>query len=114
MGTVSPAPILNESLEKIIDNIVNKSIRGIQEELLEFKGVLFLGIMVDKITGEPKLLEYNTRFGDPEIQSISMRLKSDFLSAAHSVATNNLAYSEIKFSDIKKSNLLNFSNQRLS
>ena len=104
MGTVSPAPILNESLEKkIIDNIVNKSIRGIQEELLEFKGVLFLGIMVDKITGEPKLLEYNTRFGDPEIQSISMRLKSDFLSAAHSVATNNLAYSEIKFSDIKKS-----------
>ena len=104
MGTISPAPILTEILErKIIDDIVIKSVEGIQKELLEFKGVLFLGIMVDEITKEPKLLEYNTRFGDPELQSISMRLNSDFLSIAHSVASNNLAYSDIKFNESQKS-----------
>jgi len=104
MGTISPAPILDTSLEKkIIDNIVLRSVEGIQKELIEFKGVLFLGIMVDEVTKEPKLLEYNTRFGDPEIQSISMRLTSDFLSLVHSVATNNLAYSDIKFNEFEKS-----------
>ena len=89
--------------KKILDGIVSKSINGIHKELMEFKGVLFLGIILDSTTGEPKLLEYNTRFGDPEIQSISMRLNSDFLSAAHSVATNNLAYVDIKFDEFKKS-----------
>ena len=104
MGTISPAPILDNLLEKkIIEDIVIKSVDGIQKELLEFKGVLFLGIMVDELTNEPKLLEYNTRFGDPEIQSISMRLDSDFLSTAHSVATNNLAYSDVKFNSTRKS-----------
>ena len=104
MGTISPAPILSNELEEnIINNIVKKSVQGIQNELIEFKGVLFLGIMIDESTGEPNLLEYNTRFGDPEIQSISMRLNSDFLSTAHAVATNNLKYSDIEFDDKKKS-----------
>lgn len=103
MGTISPAPVLNPELEnKILKNIVHQTVEGIHKESLEFKGVIFLGIIIDKDTNEPKLLEYNTRFGDPEIQSISMRLKSDFLAIAHSVSCNKLEYAEIDFYDSKK------------
>ena len=58
--------------------------------------------MVDK-ENNPYLLEYNTRFGDPEIQSISLRLNSDFLSLAHATATKNLEYANIEFDNDKKS-----------
>ena len=103
MGTVSPAPILNEDLEQRIQNqIVLKTINGLKRDDIEFQGVLFFGIMVDQ-DNNPFLLEYNTRFGDPEIQSISLRLKSDFLSTLHATATKNLGYANIKFVSNKKS-----------
>ncbi|MAV81978.1 MAG: phosphoribosylamine--glycine ligase [Pelagibacteraceae bacterium] len=103
MGTLSPAPILDSELEnKIITKIVEPTVKGIHKKSLVFNGVIFLGIIVDNLTSEPKLLEYNTRFGDPEIQSISMRLKSDFLVTAHSVSTNKLSYANIKFYDNQK------------
>ena len=103
MGTVSPAPILNKDLEqKIQTQIVLKTINGLKRDNIEFQGVLFFGIMVDQ-DKNPFLLEYNTRFGDPEIQSISLRLKSDFLSTLHATATKNLGYANIKFVSNKKS-----------
>ena len=103
MGTVSPAPILNEDLEQKIQNqIVLKTINGLRSDNIEFQGVLFFGIMVDQ-DNNPLLLEYNTRFGDPEIQSISLRLKSDFLSTLHATATKNLAYANVNFISNKKS-----------
>jgi phosphoribosylamine--glycine ligase len=58
--------------------------------------------MVDQ-NNNPFLLEYNTRFGDPEIQSISLRLESDFLSTLHATATKNLSYANINFIPNKKS-----------
>ena len=97
MGTVSPAPILNEDLkQRIQTQIVLKTINGLKIDNIEFQGVLFFGIMVDQ-DNNPFLLEYNTRFGDPEIQSISLRLKSDFLSTLHATATKNLCYANIQF-----------------
>ena len=103
MGTVSPAPILNEDLEQKIQNqIILKTIDGLKRDNIEFQGVLFFGIMVDQ-DNNPFLLEYNTRFGDPEIQSISLRLKSDFLSTLHATATKNLRYANINFITNKKS-----------
>ena len=103
MGTVSPAPILNDKLmEKIQSQIIEKTINGLKIDKIDFQGVLFFGIMVDK-ENNPYLLEYNTRFGDPEIQSISLRLNSDFLSLAHATATKNLEYANIEFDSDKKS-----------
>ncbi len=103
MGTVSPAPILDRVLEeKINKNIVDRTIDGLKKDHIDFQGVLFFGIMVNK-QNEPYLLEYNTRFGDPEIQSISMRLKSDFLQLIHATATKNLAYANLEFYSNKKS-----------
>ncbi len=103
MGTVSPAPILDKDLEdKIINEIVKKTIDGLQKEMINFQGVLFFGIMVNKFN-QPYLLEYNTRFGDPEIQSISLRLKSDFLQMIHATATKNLSFADVEFYQNKKS-----------
>lgn len=103
MGTVSPAPILDEQLEDKINNqIVKKTIDGLQKEKINFQGVIFFGIMVDNLN-QPYLLEYNTRFGDPEIQSISLRLKSDFLHLIHASATKNLSFANLEFYQNKKS-----------
>ena len=103
MGTVSPAPILNDELmERIQSQIIEKTIDGLKIDEIDFQGVLFFGIMVDK-ENNPYLLEYNTRFGDPEIQSISLRLNSDFLTLAHATATKNLEYANIEFDSDKKS-----------
>tara|TARA_Y100000996_G_scaffold412722_1_gene399462 strand:- start:1102 stop:2364 length:1263 start_codon:yes stop_codon:yes gene_type:complete len=103
MGTVSPAPILDKDLEKKINSqIVQKTIDGLKIDNIDFQGVIFFGIMVNN-QNEPYLLEYNTRFGDPEIQSISMRLKSDFLQLMHATATKNLRYANIEFYTNKKS-----------
>ncbi len=102
MGTVSPAPILNRDLEEKINNlIVNRTIDGLKKDNIDFQGVIFFGIMVNN-QNEPYLLEYNTRFGDPEIQSISMRLKSDFLQLIHATSTKNLSYANIEFYSNKK------------
>jgi phosphoribosylamine--glycine ligase len=103
MGTVSPAPILDKQLEdKINDQIVKKTINGLQKEKINFQGVIFFGIMVNNFN-QPYLLEYNTRFGDPEIQSISLRLKSDFLQLIHATATKNLSFANLEFYQNKKS-----------
>ena len=103
MGTVSPAPILDEQLEgKINNQIVKKTIDGLQKEKIRFQGVIFFAIMVDNLN-QTYLLEYNTRFGDPEIQSISLRLKSDFLHLIHASATKNLSFANLEFYQNKKS-----------
>ena len=75
MGTVSPAPILNDELmEKIQSQIIEKTINGLKIDEIDFQGCYFFGIMVDK-ENNPYLLEYNTRFGDPEKY---IKLNSDF------------------------------------
>ena len=103
MGTISPAPILEDNLNTIIqEEIVKKTINGLKQDNIAFQGVIFFGIIVNEYN-QPYLLEYNTRFGDPEIQSISLRVKSDFLSLLHSTATKNLKYANIEFYENKKS-----------
>jgi len=76
MGVYSPAPIVTEDLEEEIQNdIVSPFIEGMREANIEFKGVLYLGLMICE--GRPYVLEFNVRFGDPEIQPIVLRVKSD-------------------------------------
>ena len=88
-------------MEKIQSQIIEKTINGLQKDMIDFQGVIFFGIMVNKFN-QPYLLEYNTRFGDPEIQSISMRLKSDFLQLIHATSTKNLSFANLEFYQNKK------------
>jgi phosphoribosylamine--glycine ligase len=78
MGAYSPAPIVSKELFKeVIDKIIYRAIDGLAKEGIEYKGVLYAGIMLTK--DGPKALEFNVRFGDPETQAILPRLRSDLL-----------------------------------
>ncbi|MBN8531616.1 MAG: phosphoribosylamine--glycine ligase [Alphaproteobacteria bacterium] len=76
MGTFSPSPLMTPEMEKqVMDTIILPSLAGMKQDGIPFTGVLFAGLM---LTAQgPKLLEYNTRFGDPETQVLMRRLKSD-------------------------------------
>lgn len=78
MGAYSPAHFIDDALEEsIIQKIIKPTVDGMKADGTPFKGVLFAGLMVKN--GEPKLIEYNIRFGDPECQPIMMRLESDLV-----------------------------------
>ncbi len=78
MGGFSPNPIITESVKKAIEeSILEPIITGFQKEKLDFKGILFIGLMIEK--GKPKVIEFNVRFGDPETQSVLPRLKTDLV-----------------------------------
>jgi phosphoribosylamine--glycine ligase len=80
MGAYSPAPALTAALEReVMDRIIRPTLDGMAREGRPFKGVLFAGLMLTA-TG-PQLIEYNTRFGDPECEVLLRRLKSDLLPA---------------------------------
>lgn len=90
MGAYSPAHLIDAELEeKIIHRIIEPTIKGMAAEGCPFTGVLYAGIMV--VGGEPKLLEYNVRFGDPECQPLMMRLQADLLEILQAGAQGRLA-----------------------
>lgn len=78
MGAYSPAPNITQTLyDKVMDRIMKPTVKGMREEETPFVGVLYAGLMIDE--GEPKLLEFNVRLGDPEAQVVLPRLKTDFV-----------------------------------
>ncbi|WJX79787.1 Phosphoribosylamine--glycine ligase, chloroplastic, variant 2 [Trifolium repens] len=80
MGAYSPAPILTKELQSIVmDSIIMPTVKGMSAEGCKFVGVLFAGLMIEKESGMPKLIEYNVRFGDPECQVLMVRLQSDLV-----------------------------------
>lgn len=98
MGTFSPSTIYTEELaQKVYDEVLIKSLKGFQEDGLDFRGILFVGLMLTP-DGE-KVLEYNCRFGDPETQSVLMRLETDLSEIMLAVTEDKLADVEIKYSD---------------
>lgn len=97
MGTVTDESLLSpEQTEKIVREIIEPTLSGAEKEGFPFRGILFLGLMMTE-TGA-KLLEYNVRFGDPEAQSILIRLKSDFVTVCEAIADGNLGQTEVEFS----------------
>ena len=79
MGAYSPVPFLNKDLhEKILKKVIYPTVNGLDNEGIFYRGFLYAGLMIDE-NSEPKVLEYNCRFGDPETQPIMMRLNSDFV-----------------------------------
>ncbi len=78
MGAYTPAPVVTEEMvARVMDEIINPTIRGVAAEGCPYKGVLYAGLMFTE--KGPQLIEYNARFGDPECQPMMMRLKSDAL-----------------------------------
>lgn len=90
MGAYSPTPVVDDILaKKIQENVIEKTIQSMKKEGLSFKGFLYAGIMIRD--GEPYVLEYNVRMGDPECQPITMRMDFDLFDYFASSAEGNLS-----------------------
>ncbi len=89
MGAYSPAPVVNETVfNKIIEKVLIPTINGLKNEGIEYKGVLYAGLMIKD--NEPYVLEYNCRFGDPETQPLLVRLDYDFCEIIENAIDGNL------------------------
>ena len=100
MGAYSPSRLINDKLEKkIIDRIVEPTIRGLKEIGTNYKGFLYVGLMIVK--GDPYLIEYNVRMGDPECQTILPKLSSSLLEIFLACCEGKLDLCSIKWHDKK-------------
>jgi phosphoribosylamine--glycine ligase len=98
MGAYSPAPVLTQSvMDKAMEKIVKPTIAAMAAKGMPYMGVMYAGLMIKD--GEPKLIEYNCRFGDPECQVLMMRLKSDLLTALLATRDGQLANLDLRWSD---------------
>jgi len=91
IGACSPTPVLSEASEKrVLEEIVHPTLRGMQREGQPYRGVLYVGLMIDR-SGAPRVIEFNVRFGDPETQALVARMSGDLASLLHSAASGTLA-----------------------
>ena len=98
MGAYSPAPILNEKvLNKTVETIIRPTMREMVRRGMPFTGVLYAGLMISD--SDPRLVEYNVRFGDPECQVLMMRLGGQILDALLSTAEGKLSHVKINWAD---------------
>ena len=89
MGAYSPAPVMTDALnQRVMEQIIMPTVRGMAARGCPYKGVLYAGLMITK--NGPQLIEYNVRFGDPECQVLTMRLKSDLLALLKATADGRL------------------------
>ncbi|TPL00315.1 phosphoribosylamine--glycine ligase [Mesorhizobium sp. B2-4-14] len=98
MGAYSPAPVMTpEMVERTMREIIEPTMRGMAELGAPFTGILFAGLMITD--NGPKLIEYNTRFGDPECQVLMMRLKDDLLVLLNAATDGQLAHMSVRWRD---------------
>jgi phosphoribosylamine--glycine ligase len=89
MGAISPVPFANkEFLDKVEERIIKPTIGGLKQEQIHYVGFIFVGLM--NVSGEPMVIEYNSRMGDPETEAVLPRIKNDFVDLMMAAATGNL------------------------
>ncbi|KAK3004165.1 hypothetical protein RJ639_018475 [Escallonia herrerae] len=99
MGAYSPAPVLTKELESLVmESIIFPTVKGMSKEGCKFVGVLYAGLMIEKKSGLPKLIEYNVRFGDPECQVLMVRLESDLAQVLLAASRGELNNVSLKWS----------------
>jgi phosphoribosylamine--glycine ligase len=98
MGAISPVPFASEEfLQKVEDRIVKPTMDGLIKDEIDYRGFIFIGLM--NCDGDPKVIEYNVRMGDPEAEVVIPRIKSDFFDLMEGVATRTLDQKELVISD---------------
>lgn len=98
MGAISPVPFVNEPLmQKVEEQVIQRTLKGLQEESIRYRGFLYFGLM--NVAGEPHVIEYNVRLGDPETQVVLPRLKGDFAKVLYEAAKGNVLQDELRIID---------------